>query len=100
MLEKGHTLEQIAIERNLNLTTIVAHAEALLSQGMRLDFSYLKPSSQIHNALEKAKAKHGLDLLKPLKEELEKQGHDIPYDYLRLLRLYMLSQSLPLKGST
>ncbi len=91
LLEKKLTLGQAAAERGLAVGTIISHAEDLLKQGAKLDFSYLAPSPKIQAAVEKAVAKRGLDYLTPIKEALEQGGHNISYDKLRAIRLYLLA---------
>lgn len=91
LLEKNLTLGQAAAERGLAVGTIISHAEDLLKQGAKLDFSYLVPSPKIQAAVEKAVAKNGFDYLTPIKEALERRGHNISYDKLRAIRLYMLA---------
>jgi len=91
LLENGLAINEVARARNLAQSTIVSHAEALVRTGAKFNFSYLAPSSKIKIAVEKAvsKTKSGFEYLAPIKEQLEKQGYNIPYDKLREIRLYL-----------
>jgi len=64
-----------------------------LEQGVKLDFSYLAPNKKLLTVLDEAVAKHGLAKLAPVKYFLQRRGHDISYERLRLLRLYLLSKN-------
>lgn len=89
LLERGATLQEAAAVRGLVLSTIVSHAEDLLKQGVKLDFTYLVPSQKIQAAVAKAIAKKGFEYLTPVKAHLERQGHPMSYETLRLIRLYI-----------
>lgn len=97
LLAKNFTLDEAAAERGLVLSTIISHAEELVKDGAKLDFSYLAPSDEIKTAVEQAvlKNKNGFDYLTPVKLRLERQGHSISYDKLRTIRLYMMSRKNP-----
>ena len=95
LLEKKLTINKAAKKRDLALSTIISHAEDLLKQGVKLDFAYLAPDKKIQTALVKAilkQGKQGFDLLSPVRTYLAKQGHNISYDKLREMRLYMWSK--------
>lgn len=95
LLEKGLTVKEAALARGLVLGTILAHAEALLKEGVVLDFSYLAPTPKIQAAVERAVEKEGkgsFEYLSPIKMCLSKEGRNISYDKLRTVRLYLWSR--------
>ena len=95
LLEKNLTIKEAAAERGLALSTIISHAEELQKEGAKFDFSYLAPRKNIQTVLAKAiekQGKQGFDYLSPIKIYLGKQGHNISYDKLREIRLYIWSQ--------
>mgnify|MGYP002128219285 CR=1 FL=1 len=95
LFEKNLTIKEAASKRGLALSTIISHAEDLLKQGVELDFSYLAPRKNIQTVLAKAiekQGKQGFDYLSTIKIYLGKQGHNISYDKLREMRLYIWSQ--------
>ena len=94
LLERGMKIHKVAQKRGLALSTVVGHAEQLLEQGVKLDFSYLAPNKKLLTVLDEAVAKHGLAKLAPVKYFLQRRGHDISYERLRLLRLYLLSKNV------
>ena len=93
LLLNGWSIQKVAEKRGLTVGVIVKHAEKLLSEGVALDFSSLAPNPDLYADIENAGLKHGLNQLSPIKKELEKGGHRISYDKLRLARLFFLSLS-------
>ena len=93
LLERGIKLQTIARTRGVTIDTIAGHAEKLLEQGILFDFSYLAPNKKLLTVLDEAAAKHGFAKLAPVKYFLQRRGHDISYERLRLLRLYLLSKN-------
>ncbi len=93
LLSKGYTLEETAGKRDLSLTTIMSHAEKLITLGTDFDFSYLAPEPDLYALIEEAALEHGLDRLYPIKKYLENQGCRISYEKLRRVRLFMISLS-------
>ena len=94
-VEPISTIKEAAAERGLVLSTIISHAEDLQKEGAKLDFSYLAPSKNIQTILAKAiekQGKQGFDYLSPIRIYLGKQGHNISYDKLREMRLYIWAQ--------
>lgn len=85
LLEQKLSLATIARRRNLSAPTILGHLERLTQQGTPLDLAHLLPPpercDQIHAAFDLC----GDDLLNPAWQHL---GGQIPYNELRLVRLY------------
>ena len=95
LLEKNVTLTEAAAKRGLTLSTVISHAEDLLKEGAKFDFSYFAPPKNIQIVLAQAiekQGKQGFDYLSPIKIYLAKQGRNISYDKLREVRLYIWSQ--------
>jgi ATP-dependent DNA helicase RecQ len=80
LLQKDHSIEEIAKERGLTIGTIYSHIGKLMSQKSPIDLGKLVPIEkqiQIINAAQLLNQ----DKLKPLKDYL---GNDFSYDEIRL----------------
>lgn len=93
-LIKGLTIEEIAKNRNLSIATIISHAEKIIEQETQIDFSYLAPNKKILSLIESAVFKHSFEKIYPIKKYLDKLGYDLSYDYLRQIRLFLISRDL------
>ncbi|GAB3201116.1 ATP-dependent DNA helicase RecQ [Pontibacter aydingkolensis] len=79
LLKQGYTIEQIAIQRNLNPVTIFSHIATLFEQGYDIDL-YKYVSKGEYKVISKAIAKLGVDAkLKDLFEFLEEN-----YEYYKI----------------
>lgn len=93
LLSKKLLLEQIAVERNLTIGTIISHLEKL-SEKKRIhpayDLQHLKPVEarfeKIKTALETVFEREGKTFLSPVREIL---GHDFSFEEIRLARLFL-----------
>ena len=83
---KGLSISQIAQRRDLAETTIVAHLELIVAQGVHLDIEHLMPSEERLHGIEEAFDVCGSSILKPAWEFL---GTEYTYDELRLVRMYL-----------
>jgi len=81
LYNKGLTPEEIAIERNLALNTIIGHLTFLIEKGLIKDIDKLVDQGQ-QKKIKKAITKVGGGKLKPIKEEL---GEDISYEEIKLV---------------
>ena len=94
LLESGLKIKEIAKERNLTTETILSHIEKIVASNPKIKKSQIKPQSEIiklvKRAQSKIKNKEDKGKLKPIKELLEKEGHDISYLDIRLARLFVL----------
>jgi ATP-dependent DNA helicase RecQ len=90
LLSQGRSLDEIAAERGLTLTTIIGHAEALIDAGDELELDHIMPSPdrtvEIRSAFEAA----GTPMLSPVRELL---GEGYSYEELRLVRLDLRRQN-------
>ncbi len=86
MLEDGQSLEEIANERGLALTTIVGHIERIVNSGGFVDLGHLAPTGKRLKQIEEAFEEIGDAILSPVKERL---GDGFGYEELRLARLYI-----------
>jgi len=93
LLESGLKIKEIAKERNLTTETILSHIEKIVASNPKIKKSQIKPQSEIiklvKRAQSKIKSKEDKGKLKPNKELLEKEGHDISYLDIRLARLFI-----------
>ena len=94
LLESGLKIKEIAKERNLTTETILSHIEKIVASNPKIKKGQIKPQSEIiklvKRAQSKIKNKEDKGKLKPIKELLEKEGHDISYLDIRLARLFVL----------
>ena len=85
----GLTLEEIAVERTLKISTIFAHVEKLREEGREMDIDRLRPLDeerlgQILGAFRTLST----EALSPVREYLyETFGEEYDYDEVRLLSL-------------
>ena len=86
LLSKGLSVSQIAQQRGLAETTIVAHLELIVAQGVHLDIEHLMPSEERLHSIEEAFDVCGNSTLRPVWEFL---GTEFTYDELRLVRMYL-----------
>ncbi len=93
LLESGLKIKEISKERNLTTETILSHIEKIVASNPKIKKSQIKPQSEIiklvKRAQSKIKSKGDKGKLKPIKELLEKEGHDISYLDIRLARLFI-----------
>jgi hypothetical protein len=93
LFEKGMSLEDIAAERNFTVGTIISHIEDLVKEFPNLDLAHIKPSQKIITIVKKENAKLKPDLrgkLSPLKFALEKAGHKMSFEEVRVVRLFII----------
>ncbi len=87
----GLTLEEIAVERTLKISTIFAHVEKLREEGREMDIDRLRPLDeerlgQILGAFRTLST----EALSPVREYLyETFGEEYDYDEVRLARLFL-----------
>ena len=93
LLESGLKIKEISKERNLTTETILSHIEKIVASNPKIKKGQIKPQSEIiklvKRAQSKIKNKEDKGKLKPIKELLEKEGHDISYLDIRLARLFI-----------
>lgn len=93
LIEKGHTLEEIAIQRDLTIGTLCTHLIKISSMYPETDLSRFKPDkstmAKVRNARKKllGSGRHGETVsLKPLFEMLKGQ---LTYDQIKVALLYV-----------
>jgi ATP-dependent DNA helicase RecQ len=81
LFRNGHSVEEIAAQRNLVTGTVESHLIECISAGLVVDISKVVSAAdrkQIENAI----ARHGTDKLKPIRESLPEQ---ITYNMIRFV---------------
>jgi ATP-dependent DNA helicase RecQ len=81
LFRNGHSVEEIATQRNLVTKTIEGHLIECMSAGLTVDISKLVSASD-RTQIEKAIAAHGTDKLKPIRESLPES---ITYNMIRFV---------------
>jgi len=93
LLSKGLGIREIAKERNLTTETILSHIEKIATSYPKIKIDHLKPKESIIKLVREAQAqiknKEDYGKLKPIKEILEKDKHNISYQDIRLVRLFI-----------
>ena len=84
LLSQGRSLEEIAAERELALSTIVGHVEALADAGDELKLNHLMPAPDRAAEIRSAFHAAGTLMLSPVRDLL---SEDYSYEELRLVRL-------------
>ena len=86
LLGRGLSVAEIARERGLAETTVIGHLERLTGSGVLVDLAHVLPENGKLSEIEEAFNACGSVQLKPVWEFLETR---VPYDELRLARLYL-----------
>jgi ATP-dependent exoDNAse (exonuclease V) alpha subunit len=92
LLEEGKTIKEICKERNLTPSTITHHIEQIKEQYPETNIDHLKPKEKYIELVRKAnETLEGEEVgkLNPIKTILEKQGHDLTFEDIRLARLFI-----------
>ena len=90
LLSQGLSFEEVAEGRNLTLSTIMAHAEALVDAGHELDLDHVMPAPERTKEIRHALQTAGTLLLSPVRELL---GEGYSYEEIRLVTLDMRRRS-------
>jgi len=92
LLDCGKTISEIAKERDLTKGTITHHIEQIMDQYPETKIDHLKPKQKYIDLVSKANKKlKGDDIgkLSPIKILLEKEGHDLSFEDIRLAKLFI-----------
>lgn len=92
LLEKGMNIKQISKERNLTPGTITHHIEQIIKEFPGTDISHIKPSNKDIELVKKANSKlkgEEEGKLNPIKQILEKEGHDLSFEDIRIAKLFI-----------
>jgi ATP-dependent exoDNAse (exonuclease V) alpha subunit len=92
LLEKGKSIKDISKERDLTPGTITHHIEQIIEQYPETDISHIKPKQKYIDLVKKANdTLEGEEVgkLNPIKSILEKEGHNLSFEDIRLARLFI-----------
>ncbi len=92
LLGMGKSIKEIAKERNLTPGTITHHIEQIITEFPGTNISHIKPSQKIIDLVKKANKKlkgEEVGKLNPIKLILEKDGHDLSFEDIRLAKLFI-----------
>ena len=91
-LDAGKSIKEICKERDLTAGTITHHIEQILEEYPETNIDHIKPKEKHIELVEKANKKlKGDDIgkLSPIKSILEKDGHKLSFEDIRLARLFI-----------
>jgi len=92
LLDQGKSIREITKERNLTEGTITHHIEQIITQFPKTIISHVKPSQKNINLVKKANKKlkgEEIGRLNPIKLALEKEGHHLSFEEIRLAKLFI-----------
>ena len=92
LLESGKNIKQIAKERNLTQGTITHHIEEIMKEYPETIISHIKPSQKNIDLVKKVNKKlkgEEVGKLNPIKLILEKEGHSLSFEDIRIARLFI-----------
>lgn len=86
----GMSLEEIALERDIKVSTVVSHIEKLLEEGKEFDLEHFRPEDTERLAIILSGFEAlSTDALSPVREYLfETYGEHYDYDEVRIARLF------------
>ena len=87
--KQGLTVEQIAKERNLEMSTIASHFERLIEAGMDIDLRPMLPPAEKVAEIRRALTAAGVSPLSQVKELL---GDDYSYFEIRIVQVFLRQQ--------
>ncbi|MCK5026951.1 MAG: helix-turn-helix domain-containing protein, partial [Candidatus Pacebacteria bacterium] len=86
LVDKKYTVEAIALERQMTVSTILSHLEKIKKDGWDVDMSYLKPAKTCIKEIEAAFKKTKDIKLSPVKKIV---GNKYSFNELRLARIFL-----------
>ncbi len=92
LLEKGKSIKDISKERGYTQGTIIGHIEEIIKKYPETIITHIRPQQKHIDIVKKANAKlEGEDIskLSPIKTILEKQGHNLSFEDIRLAKLFI-----------
>ncbi len=93
LLDEGKSLEEIIEIRKLVFSTIISHVEELIEKGIEVNLDHIKPKKENIERVSKVNLKlkeEDKGKLSPLKSILDKQGHKMTFEEIRLARLFTM----------
>lgn len=91
-LDSGMTIAQIAKERGLTKGTITHHIEQIVTQYPETIITHLRPKQKFIDLVKKANTTlegEEVGKLSPIKALLEKEGHALTFEDIRLAKLFI-----------
>ncbi len=92
LLEAGKNIKEIAKERNLTAGTITHHIEQIINEFPETIITHIRPSQKNIDLVKKANKKlkgEEIGKLNPIKIILEKEGHNLSFEDIRLAKLFI-----------
>ncbi|MFA5773309.1 MAG: AAA family ATPase [Candidatus Paceibacterota bacterium] len=92
LLDRGMNIKEIAKERNLVEGTIISHTEDIIKKYPETIITHIRPSQKNIDLVKKANNKLKGDAkgkLSPIKTILEREGHNITFEEIRIARLFI-----------
>lgn len=92
LLDQKKNIKEICKERDLTAGTITHHIEQILEIYPETDISHIKPKDKNIDLVRKANEKlegEEIGKLSPIKSMLEKEGHKLSFEDIRLARLFI-----------
>ena len=92
LLDKGNTVAQIAKERGLTKGTITHHIEQIIKEYPETIIAHIRPKQKDIDLVKKANRTlrdEEMGKLSPIKTILEKDGHDLTFEDIRLAKLFI-----------
>ena len=84
LVSNGSNLEEVSEQRGVKRSSVLAHLERLVNEGIKVELGHLMPSPARHQAIEQAFESSGQLLLRPVMDLL---GDGYDYEELRVVRL-------------
>jgi len=92
LLESGKSIKEIAKERNLVEGTIIQHIEDLIEKFPKININHIKPKEKDISLVRKINNKlkgEEKGKLSPIKTILDKEGHDMTWQEIRIAKLFI-----------
>lgn len=92
LLEDNKSIEEIAKRRKLTEGTILNHIEQILEKDKEVNISHIRPRQDYIELVRKINKKlkgEEVGKLSPIKYKLEKEGHNLSFEEIRLARLFI-----------
>ncbi len=89
LISEGKGVAEVASVRKLTAGTILSHLERLLARGEKPDIDHLKPKGPTFRYIQEAFRQAGDYKLSPVKTLLDKRGHNLSFEDIRIARLFV-----------
>ena len=92
LLDEGKSIKDICKERGLTPSTITHHIEQIIEHYPDTNIDHIKPKDKHIDLVKKANAileGEETGKLSPIKSILEKGGHNLTFEEIRLARLFI-----------